>query len=134
MENVYIEQPTIILKGDNKREELVIQPDRIVYLHAADNYTRIFFVVDDQVQTVLFRSTLKKQEELLARYPSFYRCHKKYLVNFQYVFNITGNAINLKLHVKGVFNLIPVSRNLHQQTMDVFNQCSKYACNVNPCN
>lgn len=113
---------TLTLSGDNRGEILITSPDNIVYLHAADNYTRIFYYIDGRVSAVLFRSTLKKQEEALVAYGAFYRCHKRYLVNFNHVRGISGNALGLKLYLPGAGCVIPVSRNLNKEAMALYKQ------------
>lgn len=123
MENVYIAQTHLLLRGENKKEKLEVQPEKIICLHAADNYTRIFYITDDErICSVLFRSSLKRQEEILSAYPYFFRCHKRYVVNFIHVLETAGNTVNLKLKLLCMNGLIPVSRSLHHQTMALLEQ------------
>ena len=120
MKDIYIAEPTILIKGDNKGEELMILPERVLYIRAADNYVRIYFINEEKIQFVLFRSTMKKQTELFSRYSFFYRCHKKYLVNFIHVHRATGKLVDLRLYIQGIRKGIPVSRSQHQQTIALF--------------
>ncbi|RXK85668.1 LytTR family transcriptional regulator DNA-binding domain-containing protein [Filimonas effusa] len=122
MENDTV-QKEYLLKGENKKELLDVEPEKVICLHAADNYARIFYIdEEDRICSVLFRSSLKKQEELLSRYPFFFRCHKRYLVNVIHVHEVAGNGVNLKLRLQCMKGLIPVSRTLHQQTLALLEQ------------
>ncbi|KAI9451198.1 hypothetical protein F5148DRAFT_1290302 [Russula earlei] len=109
---------SLILKGDNKSELLEIEPSNLLYLHAADNYTRIFFMNNGQIDSILFRGTLKKFEETLAEHDFLFRCHKTFLVNLLHVHLIKGNALGLKLYIMGVVNPVPVSRNLNKEILE----------------
>jgi len=107
----------IILRGDNKKEVLVVEPVNLLYLHSADNYIRIFFRKNSEIHSILFRGTLKKLEETLSAYDFIMRCHKTYLVNLYHVHQIKGNASGLKLYITGIPEPIPVSRSLNKEIL-----------------
>ena len=121
-----------ITEKDNRTEKLtfsddqtfdtaLIDPFTILYLVAADNYIRIFYLENNSLKNLLVRSTLKSAEEKLTAYENFYRCHRSYLVNLNYLRHISGNATGYKLHLEGTDNLIPVSRNLNSEISDKIN-------------
>jgi hypothetical protein len=106
--NAFIE-----LTGENMHDKLQLPIDSLQYMHAADNYVKIFYTTADGMQTSILRSPLKKMEETLSPYPQFYRCHRTYLVNLLKVVHISGNAQGFKLHLASTTDLIPVSRSLN---------------------
>lgn len=59
-----------------------IDLDDIVFLKADNTYTEIF--LEDNSKLVVSR-TLKNFEEVLQENPKFFRCHKSYMVNRDYV-------------------------------------------------
>lgn len=59
-----------------------IDLDDIVFLKADNTYTEIF--LEDNSRLVVSR-TLKNFEEVLQENPKFFRCHKSYMVNRDYV-------------------------------------------------
>ncbi len=71
-----------------------------------------------QIDSILFRGTLKKFEETLAEHDFLFRCHKTFLVNLLHVHLIKGNALGLKLYIMGVVNPVPVSRNLNKEILE----------------
>lgn len=75
----------IINFTDEKGElKLSVKMECIYYLEASDNYINIFYRSKDDIEHFLLRSSMKKQEELLAQY-GFVRCHRSYIVNFSKV-------------------------------------------------
>lgn len=61
----------------------------------------------------MLRSTLRRMEDALASWPQFFRCHRTYLVNLDKVAHVSGNAQGYRLHLEGLDDTIPVSRNLN---------------------
>ena len=80
--------PTPIDHSDNKiaipigQSIRFIDLDEIVYLKAENTYTEIH--LQDQTKLLVSR-TLKNFEEVLTHKPAFFRCHKSYIVNKNYV-------------------------------------------------
>lgn len=104
----------LTLNGDNQNETLVLAPDQLLYLSAADNYVQVFFLENGQLRQRLLRSALKKMEDVLAPYPQFFRCHRTYVVNLDKVHRVSGNAQGYRLHLEGAGTEIPVSRALNE--------------------
>ena len=108
----------IKLLGDYQNEVLELPAQDLIYISAADNYIRAYYSKEDTVQSIFLRSTLKKAEESLNGYSQFFRCHRTYLINLEKIENVSGNAQGLKLQLKDIAELIPVSRSLNQQLRD----------------
>jgi len=107
---------SIILKGENKNEELNLKSIDLKYIESANNYVEVNFSNEKK----LLRSTLKKMETQLNEHSEFYRCHKKFIVNLNQVEKISGNAQGYKLHLKESDILIPVSRSLNEEISKKF--------------
>lgn len=104
----------VTLTGDNQGETLTLEPSQIRYLAAADNYVQVFFVQNDTLKSKMLRATLRKMEDALAPWPQFFRCHRTYLVNLDKVVQVSGNAQGYRLHLEGLEETVPVSRNLNE--------------------
>jgi len=100
----------VVLRSDNKNEDLTLIPDQLIYLEAADNYVTVYFLENEAVRKTILRSTLKTQEACLAEIPTFFRAHKSYLINCNHIECVSGNAQGYKLHLNGITTPIPVSR------------------------
>lgn len=103
-------EPEVTITGGNPRNEAKFNPMSIVYLCSNDNYITIVVSDGESVTRQHLRGTLKAAEDELRKNTSFFRCHKCFIVNSQYIDHISGNAQNmkLKLTVQGIE--IPVSR------------------------
>jgi hypothetical protein len=112
------EFPTIELTGDYHGEKLVLPPEDLYYIAAANNYIKIYFLKNGTVSYSIIRMTMKKAEDALLSWPDFYRCHRAYIVNLDKVQHVEGNAQGYKLRLAKVEEAIPVSRNLNSEFAD----------------
>jgi len=104
---------TITFVGENQNEALTLDASQIAYIAAQDNYVQVFFFENEVLKNRMLRATLRKKEDVLAGLPQFFRCHRTYMVNFDKVEKVSGNAQGYRLHLRGVQETIPVSRNLN---------------------
>jgi DNA-binding LytR/AlgR family response regulator len=104
----------VTFTGDNQKETLTLQADQIAYLAARDNYVQIFFFEKEELKSKIFRATLRKMEDALADWPQFFRCHRTYVVNFDKIEKVSGNAQGYRFHLTDLEETIPVSRNLNE--------------------
>lgn len=117
LNNPILDQP-IVFMGDNQNERLSLQADQLAYLASQDNYVQVFFFDQGLLKNRLLRATLRKMEEAIAGRPEFFRCHRTYIVNFDKIEKVSGNAQGYRLHLSGVEDSIPVSRNLNEVVRD----------------
>ncbi len=97
------------LSGENGKIELQLLPMDLICLRSDNNYVEIFYFLEGKVAKKLLRNRLKNLQEMLpATY--FLRCHNRFVVNGKHIVEISGNARNLDLLVKGMSEKIPVSR------------------------
>jgi hypothetical protein len=100
----------VIIRGGNPRNEVKFNPKSIVYLCSNDNYVTIVTIKGDALTKTHLRGTLTAAESELNRNSSFFRCHKCYIVNSEYIDHVAGNIQNMKLKLKTHGLEIPVSR------------------------
>jgi hypothetical protein len=105
---------SVTFMGENQNEAITLQADQVAYLVAQDNYVQVFFFEQSVLKSKMLRATLRKMEETLADWPQFFRCHRTFLVNFDKIEKVSGNAQGYRLHLSGVEETIPVSRNLNE--------------------
>jgi hypothetical protein len=106
------EASIISIPSQNVNEHFSVTVSEILFIRSADNYVEIFYMEKDKVNRKLIRNLMKQVESNLRAYPQFFRCHKSFLINLEKVSHVSGNAQGLKLTLKGIEELIPVSRNL----------------------
>jgi DNA-binding LytR/AlgR family response regulator len=126
-----IDFPAITLTGDYQGEKIVLQPEELYYITAANNYIKVYFVKNaslhgkdsDEKTPVkpsysIIRMTMKKAEETLEAWPVLFRCHRAYIINLDKVEHVEGNAQGYKIQLVNTEELVPVSRNLHGEFSD----------------
>ncbi len=100
----------IIIRAGNQKNEFKVNPKNIVYLCSNDNYVTIVTIKGETLSRKHLRGTLKAAESELKNNSRFFRCHKCYIVNTEYVDHVMGNAQNMKIKLSSQGLEIPVSR------------------------
>lgn len=107
--NEPIAQSLLELEVD-KYTKVNIDINSILYIEALGNYVNIVYQ-NKEVKKVTIRETILHIEQKINAPNLIYKPHRSYLVNLQHIHHITGDAQGLKVHLKGIDNVIPVSRN-----------------------
>ena len=99
----------IYLQANDAKDWLKIEPEQLLFLESADNYTSIYFIEQQQLNRKLLRGSLKHFETQIQDHPIL-RCHHSFIVNLKLVRWTEGNTRGLKLYLPQVEKPIPVSR------------------------
>lgn len=110
----------VVIRGGNPKNELKLNPKNILYLCSNDNYITVVSFKDEAVTKTHLRGTLKAAEEELGENTAFFRCHKCYIINSEYVDHLIGNIQNMKIKIKSVEQEIPVSRSKASEAIRKF--------------
>lgn len=100
------------LENENGKILLEVPIERIICFEANDNYV-ITYYLDKQnsLKRSMERVSLKRIEEILAlENINFYRVHKSFLINPDFLEEIKGKAQAYKVKLRDFEMLIPVSR------------------------
>lgn len=111
----------ISLLASNKKVALLIDPMDLVFTKAEGNYVEIFYYHAQKVKKELIRNSLKAIESQLP-VTDFFRCHKSFVVNLNYIQKVEGNARNLELVLENIEEKIPVSRNKSDNLLQLFQE------------
>ena len=101
------------LKTDTK-EELTIDLNKLIYVEAQENYSRVVWINDDEIVERLLRVTLKNIENQIVG-GNIIRCHRSYIINTKVRFTILGNSNGYWLKSKLLKDTIPISRSLGKE-------------------
>lgn len=114
-------QKTVVeLKASNGKTAIECDLNQLMVLQSADNYVEIHYLQNETIQRELIRNTLTNIEKQLSNFENLFRCHKSFIVNKNFVRNLTGNAAGYKLHLKKGNYEIPVSRSLNSKIKTIF--------------
>jgi DNA-binding LytR/AlgR family response regulator len=114
----YGNEEEITITGEGQREKLSVRESELVYIEASSNYMKVYFEQKGKLAYAVIRTTMKKVEELFAKSPVLFRCHRAYIVHLEKIEKVEGNAQGYKLKLAGTEERIPVSRNLNREFAD----------------
>ena len=106
------EESKLQLTNESGKVLLSIVPSKIICFEANDNYVVIYYLsADNELKKSMERISLKKIEEILGSFDhTFYRVHKSYVVNPDFVEKISGRSQAYKLSIAYIESPVPVSR------------------------
>ncbi len=101
----------IHLPSEIEKQSLDIPVTALIYLTSEANYIECHYL-DEQSKpkSSKIRNRMKVIESIIVEQASFFRCHRAFIVNMDYVKSIEGNAKGYTLILKSSDVLIPVSR------------------------
>lgn len=111
---------TVTIQSSNKTNSIVLNINNLVYVNSEGNYASFFIDENKEnkkLQEQILRIQLHVVEKELIKYKQFIRCHKSYIVNTNYINDITGNARGLTIYLSNSDKLIPVSRKLKKKQL-----------------
>lgn len=100
----------ILIETQVKSDAIELDIQQFIFAKADGNYVEIYLQSEKTIK-VLKRISLSELETILKPYSNIIRTHRSYLVNLNYLKNVTGNAQGYKLSLQYCDNKIPVSRN-----------------------
>ena len=103
------QESTLLLKGQNKGDQVETTMDELLFAKAHDNYVILYLKTAEKVQRHIIRSTLEQVLQQLHD-TRFQRIHRSFLVNLNHVQTLKGNKSKASLLIKHHENGIPVSR------------------------
>jgi hypothetical protein len=107
----------INIYSDNGKEKITFPIDTLVYVTSQGNYASFFLIHDNTLKEKILRVTLTKIAKELEEYSNIIRCHKSYIVNVNYITDISGNARGYLLKSEFIPIVIPVSRSFSKQSL-----------------
>jgi len=99
----------IIIHGDS-RESLVVNPLDIMYVESVGNYLNIVYFNDSDVCQKRLRSSLKDIEDTLEAFPFMVHTHRAFLVNINFITQVSGNSAGNKISLFSMDRVLPVSK------------------------
>jgi DNA-binding LytR/AlgR family response regulator len=106
-----ISNKIIQIETSVKSDAFELNVDRLLFAKAVGNYVEIY-LREDPPGKMLKRITLKDLLTVLSPFPNIIKTHRSYLVNLDFVDQVTGNAQGYKLKLSNCAEKIPVARNL----------------------
>jgi len=99
----------IIIQGDS-RESLIVNPLDIMYVESVGNYLSIVYFNDSELCQKRLRGSLKEAEETLEAFPFMVHIHRAFLVNINFITQVSGNSAGYKVSLFSTDRVLPVSK------------------------
>ena len=99
----------IVIHGDS-RESLTVNPLDVIYVESEGNYLSIVYLNDSELCQKRLRSSLKEVEETLEAYPFLVHTHRAFLVNINFITQVSGNSAGYKISMFSTDRVLPVSK------------------------
>jgi len=96
--------------AENGKDRLEVNLNDLLFLESTNNYVDLYIRIEHGFDRQVMRNSMKRMEETLQGHPSFFRCHRTYVVNLDCVENISGNSAGYSLNIGGTDLNVPVSR------------------------
>jgi DNA-binding LytR/AlgR family response regulator len=93
----------------NKFKNVRIPVHQLLYIEAVGNYIDVVYE-NKGIKKIIIRETIGNVEQKTCTSQNIFRTHRSYLVNVHYIKNIIGDSQGLKIHLKEIDDIIPVSR------------------------
>jgi len=101
-EGKLLKDKMIYFDSEYKKDSLSIKLDALILIKSADNYIEVFYKSNGDVKSQMIRSTLVKAEKLISEYDFIFRCHRTFIVNKNYIEEISGSSQGYKLSFKNI--------------------------------
>jgi len=98
----------------DKFNKIRIEVNNIIYAEALGNYINIAYH-HEGFRKITIREKISNIEQKISASKQIYKPHRSYLVNLQNINTVTGDSQGLKIHLKNIDKVIPVSRNKIQE-------------------
>lgn len=94
-----IDQPTVVQFKDEKGEiRLSVKLENVIWIESDDNYVHIKYQNQGKMLDYLLRNSLKRLVEDLKD-TTIFRCHRKYMVNFDHAVALRKGGVGLVLEL-----------------------------------
>lgn len=99
------------IEDENPKKNICLFVDEILWISSMDNYVKIEIQSNGEKQKpVILRNTLKNVEKSVSDSGAFIRCHKSYIINLQWVREVSGNSLSKKCVMQIGNDIVPISR------------------------
>ncbi|WP_343328473.1 LytTR family transcriptional regulator DNA-binding domain-containing protein [Polaribacter staleyi] len=122
--NNQIKAQEITIYSENKKENLRVNINKLIYTSVTGNYTSFHIITEEGVKEVVLRNSLSNVLLQIKKFPTIFRCHKSYIVNTSFFNTLSGNARGYYLESELLTTQIPISRSFKKEELKklIFNE------------
>ncbi|MDO5321800.1 MAG: LytTR family DNA-binding domain-containing protein [Bacteroidia bacterium] len=102
--------PVKVQLHGQSQETIILNPSDILYIESVANYVNIVYFSGQDLSQKRLRCPLHDIEETLSPYSFIFHIHRAFLVNLNFITQVSGNAAGYKLQIFGSDKVLPVSK------------------------
>ena len=99
----------ITIHGEGK-DSLTVRPRDIVYIESLANYLSIVYFNEADICQKRLRCSLRDTEAELEAFPYLVHVHRAFVININFITQVSGNAAGYKVQLFSIDRQIPVSK------------------------
>jgi membrane-bound metal-dependent hydrolase YbcI (DUF457 family) len=93
-----------------KKESLSFHSDELLFVSSEGNYVDFHLYQDNKQEKITIRNSISDIEKQFADIPYYFRCHRAFIVNLNFVQKKKGNTLGYRLKVSNCKTDVLVSR------------------------
>jgi len=97
-DNKNLKEKFVYFESEYQKDSLRVKVDAFILAKSADNYIEVFYYGNNEVKSQMVRSTMKNTEQLLKEFDFIFKCHRGFIINKNYIEEISGSSQGYKLH------------------------------------
>jgi DNA-binding LytR/AlgR family response regulator len=110
-------EKNIVIKGENKAEVLHLTAAELVFIESANNYIKVHYLLQDELQSELFRNKISVLQE---EFPFLLKTHRSFLINPVHFLEWKRESSQTILILKPGVTEIPVSKTYKKALVEKF--------------
>lgn len=107
----------IIYSIGNTKQNILTSIDELLCIKSEGNYLEIYQWKEGKLIKNVIRFSLKQVKEILENEKDIHHCHRSFIVNFNYIEHVSGNARNYEITLKNLPLKIPISRSFSKDLL-----------------
>lgn len=113
----------LITFSNNARESISFSLKDFLYAEVIKNDLTVYYLDGDIIESKTFRMTLLQALDIFSPYPNILRIHRAFIVNIDFIFDVSGNSHGYKLVLKSGELQLPLSKTYAKKVLEAIS-CS----------
>ncbi|KXX72643.1 hypothetical protein AVL50_06475 [Flammeovirga sp. SJP92] len=109
-----------IYKIGTEKQFITSLANELLCIKSEGNYLELYQWKNNQLIKNVIRLPLKTAKSILEEEKDIHHCHRSYIVNFQHLEKVSGNARNYEIQLQNLPFSIPISRSFSKELVNFY--------------
>lgn len=105
--------------SNNAKENISFSAKDFLYAEVVKNDLTLYYLNEHRIDSKTFRMTLLQALDVFSTYPNILRIHRAFVVNIDFVADVTGNSHGYKLTLKEQGLQLPLSKTYAPKVLEL---------------